>query len=107
MASLRAAARQLLVLWCFVFCAALRPCVVPAPHTQIFSRRAALALTPLLAHAGTPASAADKGKEYNSCLSQCVYDATKIAKGIAKVEVMSREDAFEKCKLECKPKIKK
>ena len=40
-------------------------------------------------------------KEIQACLSKCVYEETKIAKGIAKVEVVSREEAFKICKPKC------
>jgi hypothetical protein len=50
-----------------------------------------------------PASAADKGKAYNDCISKCVYEQTKIAKGIAQVEVKPREDAMAECKPKCLP----
>ena len=47
---------------------------------------------------------ADGGKDdkkFQACLSQCVYEATKITKGIAQVEVMSRAEAFATCKPKC------
>ena len=49
------------------------------------------------------ASAADgkDDKKFQSCLSLCVYGETKIAKGIAQVEVVSRSEAFAKCKKKC------
>ncbi len=40
-------------------------------------------------------------KKFESCLSQCVYEQTKIAKGIAKVEVVSRTEAYAICKPQC------
>jgi len=50
-----------------------------------------------------PASAADKGKAYNDCISKCVYESTKIAKGIAQVEYKPREEAMAECKPKCLP----
>ena len=40
-------------------------------------------------------------KKFESCLSQCVYEQTKIAKGIAQVEVVSRSEAMATCKSKC------
>ena len=49
-----------------------------------------------------PARAEGKDdKKFQSCLSTCVYEQTKITKGIAKVEVMSRTEAFAFCKPKC------
>ena len=52
----------------------------------------------------TPARA-DAGKKddkkFQQCLSECVYETTKIAKGIAKVEVTSRTEAYALCKPKC------
>ena len=42
-------------------------------------------------------------KEFETCLSKCVYEQTKITKGIGKVEVMSRTEAYGMCK----PKVKR
>lgn len=70
----------------------------PVPVCSASSQRrcflfgAAAALT-----AAAPAFAADKGKTYNDCMSKCVYDATKISKGIAQVVVESRGDAMAEC----------
>lgn len=52
------------------------------------------------------ATAADKkySKKFEECLSKCVYDKTKIAKGIGKVEVMDRPEAFKLCKVQCATK---
>ena len=69
---------------------------------NICSRRAALTLATSLAlqpHAALADSKEDKA--YQSCLSQCVYEATKITKGIGQVEVMSRQEAFGICKPKC------
>ena len=91
------------------------------------SRRAAVSLVPaLLLPVGLKqqVEAAEPSKEYTKCLSQCVYDTTKITKGIAKacaqpsstgciqltelcfytraqVEVKSRDEAFVECKPQC------
>jgi hypothetical protein len=55
-----------------------------------------------------PAAAKDYGKAYESCLSQCIYEETKIAKGIAKVEVVSKQEAMDTCKAKCaSKKVKK
>jgi len=40
-------------------------------------------------------------KSFDECLSKCVYEETKITKGIAKVEVKSRSEAFVECKPKC------
>ncbi|KAL1499808.1 hypothetical protein AB1Y20_012493 [Prymnesium parvum] len=62
---------------------------------------AALALLPQVVWAGQEGTKNDKA--FQECLSKCVYESTKITKGIAKVEVVSRQDAY----LECKPKCAK
>jgi len=72
-----------------------------ARQRRTFLLAATAALT-----AGTailPSSAADKGKAYNDCISKCVYEQTKIAKGIAQVEVKPREEAMAECKPKCLP----
>uniref|UniRef100_A0A7S3TFD7 Uncharacterized protein n=1 Tax=Emiliania huxleyi TaxID=2903 RepID=A0A7S3TFD7_EMIHU len=71
--------------------------------------RRAVAVTAAAAAGRAPARAfaADKGKEYNDCMSKCMYEATKITKGIAKVEVTPREEAKEMCKPQCRPLAKK
>ena len=51
---------------------------------------------------------AAKGKDYNVCISDCIYEATKITKGVAQVEVVTREEAMVDCKAKCRPlKVKK
>jgi hypothetical protein len=69
-------------------------------------RRAFLLAATAALTAGTailPASAADKGKAYNDCISKCVYEQTKIAKGIGQVEVKPRDEAMAECKPKCLP----
>jgi ribosomal protein L24E len=61
---------------------------------------AAFAGAPLL----RPANAASSGKydkKFEECLSKCVYDVTKITKGIGQVEVTSRTEAYGICKPKC------
>jgi hypothetical protein len=63
---------------------------------------ASAALPPL------PALAESKyGKEYEKCLSECIYEEEKITKGIAQVEVVSKADAMNTCKVKCKDLKKK
>ena len=45
--------------------------------------------------------AADDKKAFESCMSKCVYEATKITKGVGQVEVMGRTEAFAACKPKC------
>lgn len=78
---------------------------VPPPTTSLGRRAAvgggiAAALLP-----STRAAHADSkySKEFETCLSKCVYEQTKITKGIGKVEVMSRTEAYGMCK----PKVKR
>ena len=81
-------------------------------HALTALAAAAAAAAPPLAPARAianimPAKVNDKGKEYTECLSTCVYESTKITKGIAKVEVVSREEAYAACKPKCADKRKK
>ena len=77
---------------------------LPANPPQL-SRRHAVGLAtatmlPGAAHAGGKDGTKDD-KAFTECLSKCIYEATKITKGIAKVEVTSRQEAY----VECKPKV--
>ena len=79
---------------------------VPAPPraAAVSTRRAALAALPMAAALSRPRAAlADSkyDKKFESCLSLCVYEQTKIAKGIAQVEVVSRSEAMATCKSKC------
>ena len=47
-----------------------------------------------------PALANEK-KDFEACMSKCVYEATKITKGVGQVEVMGRTEAFAACKPKC------
>lgn len=81
-------------------------------HALTALAAAAAAAAPPLAPARAianimPAKVNDKGKEYTECLSTCVYESTKITKGIGKVEVVSREEAYAACKPKCADKKKK
>ena len=40
-------------------------------------------------------------KKFQECLSKCVYQQTKITKGIAQVEVIGRSEAYAICKPKC------
>ena len=44
---------------------------------------------------------ADEKKDFEACMSKCVYEATKITKGVGQVEVMGRTEAFAACKPKC------
>merc|ERR1719217_1139704 len=88
-------------------CATATGSAVRATCAPVTSRRAAVGrLAPALLLPWLPnaASAADKSKAFTNCVSNCVYEKTKITKGIAQVEVMSREEAFAVCKPECRKK---
>ena len=39
--------------------------------------------------------------QFEECLSKCVYEQTKITKGVGKVEVVSRTEAYGICKPKC------
>ena len=77
----------------------------PVPAAASCSRRAILPAAVGLAFTGRlPARADDKSKydkKFQSCLSQCVYEAMKISKGIAEVEVVSQKEAIATCKPKC------
>ena len=62
---------------------------------------ACAAVTALQPPAPARADGGKGDKKFQECLSNCVYEATKITKGIAKVEVMSRQDAYAMCKPKC------
>jgi len=53
-------------------------------------------LAPVRAAEGTKSD-----KKFQECVSKCVYEETKITKGIAKVEVVSRTEAYAICKPKC------
>ena len=61
---------------------------------------AALAVLPHAARAGGSGNTKDD-KAFQECLSKCVYEKTKITKGIAQVEVVSRTEAYAECKPKC------
>ena len=68
------------------------------------NRRACATAAFGLASTALPAVADDKEKnkkKFEACLSLCVYEATKITKGIGQVEVMGRPEAFAMCKPKC------
>ena len=93
---------QLLLLVLALFAAAVNGLRVE----HALGRRSAIlsAATALTALRPAPARAGGTGKDdkaFQSCISQCVYTETKISKGIAKVEVMSRTEAYAKCKPQC------
>ena len=52
-------------------------------------------------HASGVWAASKYDKAFDECLSKCVYEETKITKGIGKVEVKTRSDSF----AVCKPKV--
>ena len=64
-------------------------------------RRSAVAgAAALFLRPAQPALAGDgkDDKAFQTCLSQCVYETTKITKGIGQVEVTGRAEAFAMCK---------
>ena len=68
------------------------------------SRRAAFSAAAVAAVSLPPriASADSKyDKKFEACLSQCVYETTKITKGVGQVEVISRSEAYATCKPKC------
>ena len=88
-----------MLLVCLAASAALR---LPA---QQMSRRGAIGLAaatalPGAVHAGNEGTKNDKA--FTECLSKCLYEQTKIAKGIGQVEVVSRQEAY----AVCKPKVR-
>lgn len=91
---------RLLALLLFAACASGLKMVPPAPRpAAMCSRRAVPLVAAGVAFARrTPAGAADKtDKKFISCVSECVYNEMKIAKGLAQVEVVSQKDAYAKC----------
>ena len=90
---------QVLLLLLVVFAAA-----VSGLRCGLSTRRGAVLGACSAAVATLRPAHADGGKDdkkFQACLSQCVYEATKITKGIAQVEVMSRAEAFATCKPKC------
>ena len=79
-------------------------CGLKLPAATVFSRRAAFAAavgaSSTLLQPPRPAMA-DSKKDFESCISKCVYEATKITKGVAQVDVMPRSEAFAMCKPKC------
>ena len=61
----------------------------------------ACAATVLRPNAPARADGGKSDKKFQECLSKCVYEETKITKGIAKVEVVSRSEAYAICKPKC------
>lgn len=96
-----------LLLLCISSVASLLVVPPAAVATASCSRRAAVALPAAISAAflgQLPARADDKSKydkKFEKCLSMCVYEKTKIAKGIGEVEVVSRSEAMAVCKPQC------
>ena len=68
---------------------------------------ACLLPTPALAVGDAKYDESKYKKKFQDCLSKCIYEKTKIAKGIAQVEVIPRDQAFAECKVQCKKEVKK
>ena len=94
---------RLLAVLLFAACASGLKMMPPAPRSAAMcSRRAVPLVAAGVAFAPrAPAFAADKSakedKKFIACLSECVYTETKIAKGLAEVEVLSRAEAYARC----------
>ena len=93
---------RLLAVLLFAACASGLKMMPPTPRsTAMCSRRAVPLVAAGLAFASrAPAFADDKSKtdkKFISCISECVYQEQKIAKGIAEVEYVTQKDAIAKC----------
>ena len=79
---------------------------LPAPAGRAspatLGRRAVLPLIPAALLLPTHARASGDEKKYTACMSTCMYDELKIAKGIGEVEVKPRDEVTAECKLKCK-----
>ena len=99
---------RLLAVLLFAACASGLKMMPPAPRSAAMcSRRAVPLVAAGVAFAQrAPAFAADKSakedKKFIACLSECVYTETKIAKGLAEVEVLSRAEAYARCEQHAK-----
>ena len=82
-------------------CEALRvPAASSLGRRAVIGTSAAALLLPRVSHAAGSGNSKDD-KKYQECLSNCVYEATKITKGVAQVEVKSRTEAYAECKPKC------
>ena len=82
----------------------LLPAMGWRPHLEqhMARRNAIVGAASLLSTLPRACNAASKyDKDFDNCLSKCVYEKTKITKGIAQVEVISRAEAFAECKPKC------
>ena len=95
-------AQLALLLACLAVSDALR---LPAAAQQM-SRRGAVGLAAATALPGAVHAGGKEGtkgdKAFTECLSKCLYEQTKITKGIGQVEVVSRQEAYGVCK----PKVR-
>ena len=93
---------RLLALLLFAACASGLKMMPPTPRSAAMcSRRAVPLVAAGLAFASraAPAFADDKSKndkKFISCISECVYNEQKIAKGIAEVEYVTQKEALAK-----------
>lgn len=98
---------RLFALLLLAVCATGIRVVAPTPPSAaLCSRRSVLPVAFGLAFASRvlPALADDKSKtdkKFISCISECVYDQQKIAKGIGEVEYVTKKDALALCKPKC------
>ena len=93
---------RLLAVLLFAACASGLKMMPPAPRpAAMCSRRAVPLVAAGVAFARrAPAGADDKSKtdkKFISCVSECVYNEQKIAKGIGQVEYVTQKEAYAKC----------
>ena len=93
---------RLLAVLLFAACASGLKMMPPAPRSAAMcSRRAVPLVAAGVAFAPHAPAFAEKSakedKKFIACLSECVYTETKIAKGLAEVEVLSRAEAYARC----------
>ena len=93
---------RLLAVLLFAACASGLKMMPPTPRpAAMCSRRAVPLVAAGVAFARrAPAFADDKSKtdkKFISCVSECVYNEQKIAKGIGQVEYVTQKEAYAKC----------
>ena len=92
---------RLLALLLFAACASGLKLMAPAPRSAAMCTRRAVPLVAAgLAFASRAPAFAEDGKKndkkFISCVSECVYQEQKIAKGIAEVEYVTQKEAIAK-----------
>ena len=91
-----------LIAWAAAASSLQLPAPAGRPSAVSLGRRAVLPLLPAALLLPTQARAEGDEKKYAACMSTCMYDELKIAKGIGEVEVKPRDEVTAECKVKCK-----